>query len=182
MIDDRKRGNCLFCACVQSCLHFHCSATVKQQQQQQHILSSCKQLLNNHQCLQSSSCCCCCCCCCCCASLLLQHEWPVKGHPNTPFVIASAALWRSIPGTSSPTAAQLREPVLLLAAMGDVGLTGKRNPGLVLHWSAVGAEGAASVLKRPDAAATEQVAVASLPDGWSTLPDMSWDAGESSNA
>jgi hypothetical protein len=109
--------------------------------------------------------------------LLLQHEWPVKGHPSTPFVIASAALWRSIPGTSSPAAAQLREPVLLLAAMGDVGLTGKRSPGLVLHWSAVGAEGAASVLERPDAAANGQVAVASLPEGWSTLPDMSWDAG-----
>ncbi|WIA18801.1 hypothetical protein OEZ85_003484 [Tetradesmus obliquus] len=103
------------------------------------------------------------------------HEWPVKGHPSTPFVIASAALWRSIPGTTSLAAAQQREPVLLLAAMGDVGLTGKRSPGLVLHWSAVGAEGAASVLQRPDAAATE--AAAALPDGWSTLPDMSWDAG-----
>jgi hypothetical protein len=107
--------------------------------------------------------------------LLSQHEWPVKGHPNTPFVIASAALWRSIPGSSSPAAAQLREPILLLAAMGDVGLTGKRNPGLVLHWSAIGAEGAASVLERPGAAANE--AVAALPEGWSTLPDMSWDAG-----
>ncbi|WIA39103.1 hypothetical protein OEZ86_005242 [Tetradesmus obliquus] len=103
------------------------------------------------------------------------HEWPVKGHPSTPFVIASAALWRSIPGTTSLAAAQQREPVLLLAAMGDVGLTGKRSPGLVLHWSAVGAEGAASVLQRPDAAATE--ATAALPEGWSTLPDMSWDAG-----
>jgi hypothetical protein len=102
--------------------------------------------------------------------LVLQHEFPVRGHPNTPFVMATTALWRARPGGG-------REAVLLVAALGDVGLTGRRVQGLVFHWSAVDADGAAAILADPAAAGS--VAVDELPDGWRTQPELGWDAGAS---
>ncbi|KAF8064622.1 R1 [Scenedesmus sp. PABB004] len=101
---------------------------------------------------------------------ITQHEFPVKGHASTPFVVACTALWRT-----AAAAGGAREAVLLVAAMGDVGLTGKRHPGLVLQWSGVGPDAAALVGRDPEAAA--RMAATALPDGWGTLPDLSWDAG-----
>jgi hypothetical protein len=111
----------------------------------------------------------------------LQHVFSVKGHPTTPIVVASALLWST--GSSSgpggaPGSGAGPQPVLLLAAMGDVGLSGTRVPGLVLHWTAVPSAAA------PDGAAASLAAessppVLAVPEGWSTLPNLSWDAGSS---
>lgn len=53
----------------------------------------------------------------------LQHEFPVRGHPSTPFAVATAVmLKRPDPDGRNGTAA--REPVLLIAALADIGVTG----------------------------------------------------------
>lgn len=104
----------------------------------------------------------------------MYHEFPVKGHPSTPFVVASTALWSNPAGSSSSGD---REAVLLLAAVGDVGLTGTRVPGLVMHWTAVSDDQIAIRARSRDVTLDD---VSDLPEGWTTLPDLSWDSGERS--
>lgn len=106
---------------------------------------------------------------------LSQHEYPVKGHPETPFVVASTALWcKPTASRSGSSSSGSSEAVLLLAAVGDVGLTGTCAPGLVMHWSGVADGG---VVTKSNAVITAEDVTSVLPEGWSTLPDLSWDAG-----
>ncbi len=53
--------------------------------------------------------------------LCLQYEFPVKGHGSTPFAVATAVMLQRSPGAASSSAL---EPVLLVAALADIGVTG----------------------------------------------------------
>lgn len=50
----------------------------------------------------------------------VQHELPVKGHGSTPFAVATAVMLQR----SSAASSSAREPVVLVAALADIGVTG----------------------------------------------------------
>eukprot|EP00879_Flechtneria_rotunda_P032499 GHRR01035715.1.p1 GENE.GHRR01035715.1~~GHRR01035715.1.p1 ORF type:complete len:549 (+),score=218.69 GHRR01035715.1:830-2476(+) len=120
-----------------------------------------------------------------------QHEFAVEGHPSTSLVVAGTALWRHSQDGNGSSSDGRRQAVLLLAALCDVGISGRRVPGLVMHWSGSTAPATAGANGQEQQYSNgvdmqQQVAVgrgqtariaAALPDGWNTLPDLSWDAG-----
>lgn len=53
----------------------------------------------------------------------LQHEFPVRGHPSTPFAVATAVMLKH-PDPDGHNGIAAREPVLLIAALADIGVTG----------------------------------------------------------
>jgi hypothetical protein len=53
----------------------------------------------------------------------LQHEFPVKGHPSTPFAVATAVMMKR-PDHGNGNGTSAREAVLLVAALADIGVTG----------------------------------------------------------
>jgi hypothetical protein len=62
-----------------------------------------------------------------------QHEFPVKGHPSTPFVVATTVMMQRVAGGAAAAAAAGSNgarggvrtvPVLLVAALADIGVTG----------------------------------------------------------
>lgn len=61
--------------------------------------------------------------------------------------------------------------MVMVCCVSDQGLIGTRVPGLVLHWSGAKSEDEG----------VQGGKLQLLPDGWSTLPHLSWDAGTMGN-